>query len=166
MENSGAIFPAKNDPREIRIDYSLRRRYVNTRCVFSAVFIMFFSMAAGELLYDQNLFRGFLRRPEIWPAIVLETAIAALLVSQLGLYLLRKLIEFEPAKNQSDFQKKTALVWLGVGLILVALYWLFYWPREWRLTAMAAGLFFGWILPGVLTLAAWTYYSRSLYKET
>lgn len=125
---------------------------------------MFFCMAAGELLYDENLFRGFLKRPEIWPAIMVETAIASLIVSQLGLYILRKLIEILPVKNESDFLKKSLLTWLGVGLVLIALYRLFYWPREWRLTAMAAGLFFGWILPGGLTLAAWTHFSRRLYN--
>lgn len=138
---------------------------VIVRLISSAVIIMFSCMMAGEILYDENLFRGFLKRPGIWPAIILETAIASLLVSQIGLFFLKKLIEFEPIKSEADFLKKSAFTWVSVGLVLVVFYWLFYWPREWRLTAMGAGLLFGWILPGILTLAAWTYFSRKLYSR-
>lgn len=133
--------------------------------VLTAMLIMFFCMAAGELLYDGTLFRGFLRRPEIWPAILSETAVASLLFCQLGLFLLRKLLELNPAKNESDFLKKSVLVWCGTGLALVMLYWFAYWPREWRLTTVAAGLFFGWILPGTVTIAAWTHLSRRLFIQ-
>ena len=135
------------------------------KCTFAAQLIMFSCMAAGEILYDENLFRGFLKRPEVWIYILLETAIASLPVCLIGLAVLKSGSDIFAAKDETEFAKKSAGVWITLGLAVIALYRFFYWPREWRLTAVAPGLIFGWILPCILTLICRSLLSKSLYSR-
>jgi hypothetical protein len=136
-----------------------------TKCTLAAQLIMFTSMAAGELLYDANLFRGFLKRPEIWIYILIETTFASLPVCLTGFAILKSNSDLFAAKNETHFAKKAAIVWLGLGVLVIVLYKIFYWPREWRLTAVAPGLIFGWILPCSLTLFCWSLFSKTLYSS-
>jgi hypothetical protein len=136
-----------------------------TKCTLTAQLIMFTCMAAGEILYDANLFRGFLKRPEIWIYILLETAMASVPVCLTGFSILKSGSDFLSAKDETHFTKKAAIVWLSLGLIVIALYKIFYWPREWRLTAVAPGLIFGWILPCSLTLLCWSFFSKALHSS-
>jgi hypothetical protein len=79
------------------------------KCTLAAQLIMFTSMAAGEILYDANLFRGFLKRPEIWIYILLETAMASMPVCLTGFAILKSGSDFLSAKDEIHFTKKAAI---------------------------------------------------------
>lgn len=134
--------------------------YLNA--VIGASIIMFGCMAAGEIIYDRNLFRGFLGEPSLWVGIFMETSIATMFMTVIGsliLYWFRSL-------RKDVFARVSAVVWCSLGLILIALYSHFYWTREWHLTAIAPGLVFGWILPGLLSIIYFVSLSLKLRQPT
>ena len=109
---------------------------------------MFVCMALGELVYDKNLFSGFLRKPILWAGVLLETSVATIFMTSLGALILYRFRFL----NKTMYVGLSALVWCLLGMLLIALYSHFYWTRDWHLTSIAPGLIFGWILPGVLSI--------------
>lgn len=116
------------------------------KAILAASIIMFACMALGELLYDNNLFSGFLTRPSLWGAVFFETAIATILMTAIGSVILFRFRTYQ----RKVFVGISAGVWCGLGTALIILYSYFYWTREWQITAIAPGLIYGWILPGFI----------------
>ncbi|RYZ92444.1 MAG: hypothetical protein EOP06_04240 [Proteobacteria bacterium] len=131
------------------------------KAILAASVIMFVCMALGELLYDKNLFSGFLSRPSLWGAVFLETAIATIFMTMIGSLILFHFRFFE----RKVFAGISAGVWSGLGAALIVVYAHFYWTREWHITAIAPGLIFGWILPGVLFITYLVYSSLALRES-
>ncbi len=129
------------------------------KCFIASELLMFGSMASRELFFDPNLFSGFLSKPEIWYGIFLETALATLLVCLIGVWIL-SWIKF---KDRRNFLIASIGTWVLLCSFVVAVYKIFYFPREWKLTSIEPGLIFGWIIPGVLTLACFAWFSEKLH---
>ncbi len=128
------------------------------KAVLIASVIMFVCMVLGEVCWDKNLFSGFLRKPVLWGGIFLETTVATLFMTTLGaliLYHFRFL-------NKKFFVGVSSAVWCLLGIVVIALYSHFYWIRDWHITAITPGLFFGWILPGMLSVICFVWLSLDL----
>lgn len=119
---------------------------------------MFGCMALGELYWDKNLFSGFLRKPILWLGIFLETTVATAFMTTLGALILSRFRFLD----KRIFVGVSAGVWSLLGIAVVALYSHFYWTRDWNITAMAPGLVFGWILPGLLSILCFVWLSIDL----
>lgn len=130
------------------------------KCVFVSCLLMFGSMAVGELFIDPNLFSGFLSKPELWFGIFLETAIATLPVCLLGTWFLSK-VQFQ---DKRKFLFGSLATWLLLCSLVIALYKIFYFPREWKLTSIEPGLILGWVAPGILIIACFVWFSEKLYS--
>ncbi|RYZ93291.1 MAG: hypothetical protein EOP06_01445 [Proteobacteria bacterium] len=128
------------------------------KAVLVASVLMFGCMSLGELVYDENLFSGFLHRPPLWFGILVETAIATLFMTLLGTPILYRLRYF----HRRSFAVAATIIWCIAGLCLVGLYSYFYWTREWHITALTPGFIFGWILPGMLFVAYLVFTSLEL----
>lgn len=115
-------------------------------------------MALGELLIDPGLFSGFLLKPNLWAGIFIETSMATLVISLIGLFVLSKF----RLVHRGAFVVISAVTWLLLSFALVALYAHFYWVREWHLTILTPGLIFGWIIPGCLTIGCLVLFSLGL----
>ncbi len=132
------------------------------KAVFIATVIMFGCMALGEIFYDKNLFSGFLRSPMLWVGIFLETSAATVSMTTIGAIILYRFRFLD--KNL--FARISAAVWCLLGIVVIALYSHFYWTRDWHITAMAPGLVFGWILPGLLSVICFVWLSLDLRTIT
>ena len=130
------------------------------KCVLVSELLMFGSMTAGELLIDPNLFSGFLNKPEIWYGIFLETAIATLPVCLLGAWILSK----SKIQTKRNFLFASLGIWILLCLSVVVLYKIFYFPREWKLTLLHPGILFGWVIPGVLIIGCFVWFSDNLHS--
>jgi hypothetical protein len=124
--------------------------------------MMFICMAAGEIFFDRQLFNGFLGRPSIWYRIFLESAIATLPVCLFGLLILNR-FQFNSRKA---FLWAASAVWASLSLLVVLLYKLFDWPRDWHFTLLDPGLIFGWFVPCLLILASFIWFSIGLYNDS
>lgn len=130
------------------------------KCLLVSELLMFGSMAAGELFIDPNLFSGFLSKPEIWYGIFLETAIATLPVCLLGAWILSK----SKIQTKRNFLFASLITWLLLCVSVAGLYKIFYFPREWKLTLLHSGILFGWIIPGILIITCFVWFSEKLYS--
>lgn len=130
------------------------------KSLLASELLMFGSMAAGEIFIDSNLFSGFLRRPEIWHGIFLETAIATLPVCLLGAWILWKIKIY----SKQSFLFVSLGTWLVLCFSVVGLYKIFYFPRDWKLTLLHPGILFGWVIPGILIIACFVLFSEKLYS--
>lgn len=139
-------------------------RFVKTifilKCLVASELLMFGSMAAGELFVDPNLFSGFLSKPQLWIGVLLETAVATLPVCFFGAFILSK-VNFRSIER---FLLASLGVWLALCSSVVALYKIFYFPRDWKLTLLHPGMLFGWIIPGVLIIGCFVWFSERLYS--
>jgi hypothetical protein len=105
------------------------------KCMFISGFLMFVSMAAGEIFVDNNLFSGFLHRPSIWHGIFLESGIATFPVCLIGLFALGRV----RTASKKTFLAISLAIWMLLGSAIIALYKIFYWSRDWHLTAIEPG---------------------------
>ena len=132
------------------------------KAILAATLIMFGCMSMGELLYDENLFSGFLKRPSLWFGVFLETTIATIFMTAVGgliLYRFRYL-------SRNAFVRVAVVAWCLSGCALVALYSAFYWTRAWHLTVITPGFIFGWILPGLLFVTYLVFSSLEMRSKT
>ncbi len=152
-----SLFHTEANPLDVepttRENHSMKTRFsIYTlfflKAVSAASVIMFTCMALGELVYDKNLFSGFLSKPFLWVGVFLETSIATILMTAMGALIL----SYFRFLSKKAFASISAIVWCLLGILLIALYNYFYWKRDWHLTEIAPGLMFGWILPGVLSI--------------
>ena len=132
-----------------------------SKALVAGLLIMFVCMASGELLYDSHLFSGFLTRPKLWIGIFFETTVA---VTLMGIVASPVLYRFR-FSTRRHFIVVSTLTWIALGCALVGLNSHFYWTREWHLTAIAPGLFFGWFLPGLLTVICFVWLSTGLRQS-
>lgn len=129
------------------------------KCLLASELLMFGSMALGELLIDPNLFSGFLNKPQLWIGVLLETAVATLPVCFVGVFILSK-VNFRSIER---FLLVSLGVWLALCSSVVALYKMFYFPRDWKLTLLHPGILFGWIIPGILIIGCFVWFSKKIY---
>ncbi len=116
---------------------------------------MFICMASGELFVDANMFKGFLKKPGVWPLIFLETAICLAPFLLLAVPVLKRL------KNRKT---KTAvisviLIWTIVGLTVAAFY-----KIDLR-QVTRPDIFFGWTLPFLIILGAFVFFSLQFIRR-
>jgi hypothetical protein len=145
---------------------SMTKKFPGTRfaltCAFAGGLAMFVCMAAGELFADPEMFRGFLKKPTIWPMIFVESAIWVLPFIFLILPLLNRLKNADPKKASWII----SLSWIVVGLFVAIAYKLTYHSSEWSFIQLwRPDIVFGWILPYLLILATFVYLSQTYIKE-
>ncbi len=129
------------------------------KCIIASELLMFGSMAAGEFFVDSNLFSSFLSKPEIWYGIFVESAIATFPVCLLGALILSKI----RLQNKRNFLLASLGTWLVLCSCVVVLYNIFYFPREWKLTLLHPGILFGWVIPGILIIGSFVWFSEKIY---
>ncbi len=132
------------------------------KCSVMGGLIMFFSMAAGEIFVDPEMYNGFLKKPQIWPLIFLESAVWLLPFLLLIIPMLQRLKTLE--------SKHTTIIitasWIGIGLVIAVLYKLTYNPKNWSFAQMGEpNVTFGWTLPYSLILIAFIYFSISYVRK-
>jgi hypothetical protein len=133
------------------------------KCALFAGLIMFVCMAAGELLVDPLLFRGFLSRPRIWPMIFIESATWMIPLLLLFMPVLKKTKKMNPMKARSLI----AGGWIAVGTLIVGAYKALYYPNHWELQRIArADITFGWTLPCAIILAGLIVFSLQHLRTT
>jgi hypothetical protein len=143
------------DGRYPAISFSLR-------CAVVGGLAMFICMAAGELFVDPEMFRGFLRKPALWPLVFLETTI----------WLVPFMILIVPLLNRLKTKKpKSAawiitLSWIAVGLVVAAGYNFAYFSSEWSVSQiLRPEITFGWTLPYLVILLLFIYLSLDYLKN-
>lgn len=129
------------------------------KSLLAAELLMFGSMAFGELFIDPNLFSGFLNKPSLWVGVLLETAIATLPVCFIGSWILSK-VSFQSMRN---FLLASSGVWLLLCSSVVVVYKVLYFARDWKITLLHPGILFGWIIPGILIIGCFVWFSEKLY---
>jgi len=131
-------------------------------CSFVGGLIMFICMAAGELFVDPEMFRGFLKKPAIWPWIFIESAIWLMPFLLLIVPLLNCLKAMDPKKAA----RIISLSWIAVGLVVAVVYKYTYYSGDWSLEQMSRpDITFGWTIPYVIILVTFVYLSQSYVRK-
>jgi uncharacterized membrane protein len=131
------------------------------KCVLTGGLMMFLSMLAGELIFKPDMFGRLFERPSVWPWIFAESAVWLLPFVLVGFLFLLK---FQKLPSQK-FAALASLVWFLMGAVIVLMYKVFFFPKEWDLLARLPEVFFGWILPCILIWIFFTVFSVRLFRS-
>jgi hypothetical protein len=137
------------------------RVYFLLKCCLSTGFFMFTSMIAGEIFVEPNLFGGFSQRPALWLEVLLESTVWTFPIALIGLLILGR---FQGFTRKKYILASTGL-WVALNVLIIIIYKFFYWPRAWHLTDLHPGLIFGWVIPCILILCSYSFFSLQLYDS-
>jgi hypothetical protein len=132
------------------------------KCIFTGGLVIFVCMAAGELLVNPNMFRGFLGQPHIWPLIFIETAVWAIPCVAISLPLIRALRGFSPRSSAIVVSS----IWVAISLIFLGAYNAVYFSGRWSWAELArADMTFGWTIPGLIILVLYIIHSLTYLEK-